>query len=395
MATRYCEKCCTVKDEKNFYRSNNLQKFPDNGYLNICKDCLTRHVDNFESKTYLPILEMVDVPYVPDEWNKLLQNYGDKPEKLNGTSIIGRYLAKMRLKQWKDYRWKDTDFLQELAEKRVRDSMEHQGYDPSEIARTIASKDYVTKPPERPPMPEPEAAPLAPWEAPITEEERGDLTDEDIQYLRIKWGKTYRPDEWIQLETLYNDMMNSYDIQTAGHKDNLKLLCKASLKANQMLDLGDIDGAQKATRMYDTLMKQGNFTAAQNKSEKSNFVDSIGELVKICETQGFIPRYYTPDPKDQVDKVILDMQHYNRELVIGELGLGNLIENAIKNIQKEQEAIEEAAKVNEEDEEEAETEALFNYDDNEELTEEDIAEYSDYKIKEEQADAKYYDDNGR
>jgi hypothetical protein len=111
MATRYCEKCCTVKDEKNFYRSNNLQKFPDNGYLNICKDCLTRHVDNFESKTYLPILEMVDVPYVPDEWNKLLQNYGDKPEKLNGTSIIGRYLAKMRLKQWKDYRWKDTDFL--------------------------------------------------------------------------------------------------------------------------------------------------------------------------------------------------------------------------------------------------------------------------------------------
>ena len=49
----------------------------------------------------------------------------DAGEKLNGTSILGRYLAKMRLKQWKDYRWKDTDFLRELAEKRVKESMEH------------------------------------------------------------------------------------------------------------------------------------------------------------------------------------------------------------------------------------------------------------------------------
>jgi len=27
-----------------------------------------------------------------------------------------------------------------------------------------------------------------------------DLTDEDRTYLRLKWGKTYRPEEWIRLE---------------------------------------------------------------------------------------------------------------------------------------------------------------------------------------------------
>lgn len=387
--TRYCEKCRNVKPEKDFYRSNNLEKYPDGGYLNVCKDCLTRHVDNFEPSTYTPILEMADVPYVPDEWNKLLQNYGNQPEKLNGTSILGRYLAKMRLKQWKDYRWKDTDFLRELAEKRVKESMEHQGYDSSEIARTIATQDYITKPPEKPPAPVQEQV-IAPWDQPLSEEEKGDLTDEDIQYLRIKWGKTYRPDEWIQLETLYNDMMNSYDIQTAGHKDNLKLVCKASLKANQMLDLGDIDGAQKATRMYDTLMKQGNFTAAQNKTEKANFVDSIGELVKICETQGFIPRYYTTEPKDQVDKVILDMQHYNRQLVVEELGLGNLIENAVRNIQREQETIAAAAQLDEEAEEKAEADALFDYDAHDDMNDEDIEEYSDYLTLQEQKDEEYF-----
>jgi hypothetical protein len=39
------------------------------------------------------------------------------------------------------------------------------------------------------------------------------------------------------------------------------MICKASLKTNQLLDAGDIDGAQKMSKMYDTLMKSGRFTA--------------------------------------------------------------------------------------------------------------------------------------
>jgi DNA mismatch endonuclease (patch repair protein) len=34
------------------------------------------------------------------------------------------------------------------------------------------------------------------------------------------------------LEELYEQMINSYDIQSAGHIDTLKLVCKTSLKAN-------------------------------------------------------------------------------------------------------------------------------------------------------------------
>jgi len=30
-----------------------------------------------------------------------------------------------------------------------------------------------------------------------------ELSDEEIVYLRTKWGKTYKPDEWVQLESLY------------------------------------------------------------------------------------------------------------------------------------------------------------------------------------------------
>jgi hypothetical protein len=27
-----------------------------------------------------------------------------------------------------------------------------------------------------------------------------DLTEEDKTYLRLKWGKTYKPEEWVKLE---------------------------------------------------------------------------------------------------------------------------------------------------------------------------------------------------
>ncbi|MBO7505748.1 hypothetical protein J6T66_06610, partial [bacterium] len=82
-----------------------------------------------------------------------------------------------------------------------------------------------------------------------------ELTDDDRRYLRLKWGKAYRPEEWVRLEQLYLEMTKSYDIQGAGHEDVLKLVCKTSLKANQLLDIGDVDGAQKMVKMYDSLMK--------------------------------------------------------------------------------------------------------------------------------------------
>jgi hypothetical protein len=47
----------------------------------------------------------------------------------------------------------------------------------------------------------------------IEEDMISDLTDEDRRYLCLKWGKTYRPDEWLRLEELYTQMINSYDIQ--------------------------------------------------------------------------------------------------------------------------------------------------------------------------------------
>jgi hypothetical protein len=56
------------------------------------------HVDNFNPDTYMWILQECDVPYVADEWNKLMATYAKDKSKLTGMTILGRYLSKMKLK---------------------------------------------------------------------------------------------------------------------------------------------------------------------------------------------------------------------------------------------------------------------------------------------------------
>lgn len=102
--TYYCEKCKRTMAGEQFYTSNNLEKYPSDGKMNQCKKCMTMHIDNFNPETFLWILQEVDVPYIPDEWNGLLLKYGKDRSKLTGTTILGRYLAKMKLKQFRDYR---------------------------------------------------------------------------------------------------------------------------------------------------------------------------------------------------------------------------------------------------------------------------------------------------
>lgn len=341
----YCKKCNRTMSAESFYGSNNLEKYPE-GKLDTCKKCITMHIDNWNPETYMWILQECDVPYVSDEWNKLLESYGRDASKTTGMTILGRYLSKMKLKQYKDYRWKDTSFLQELADSKLEQAMKRQGYSAAEITmaqeqnRIIIPEEGFKEPTYAAPVVEDYFAQQAGGE-----EMDLDLTDEERTYLRLKWGKAYKPEEWVKLEQLYEEMMNSYDIQGAGHIDTLKLVCKTSLKANQLIDMGDIEGFQKMSKVYDSLMKSGKFTAAQNKAESGEFVDSVGELIEMCEKKGYIERYYVESPKDKVDLTISDMQKYTRTLIEEETNLSNMIEAALKQNAKE----DQEAKENDED----------------------------------------------
>ena len=358
----YCQKCNKWMGEDNFFT------YKDGSKTEMCKDCLTMHIDNFDESTYVWLIKKMDLPYLPWEWNTLRDRLYEKdPSKLTSKSVFGRYLSKMKLNQWRDpetkrrYGWDDTEMLCAEHDKKIAEIAEVAAQREAEAKDKfekgeISEAEYKTMLTATAQHEEAIANPIgqmaqAPTQAMneddfISEDELVDLgaglTQDDKVYLAMKWGRLYKPNEWVELERMYNEMTESFDIQDADTTNTLILICKTNLKMNQALDIGDLDGYQKLSRVSDQLRKSAKFTAAQNKEEKNDFVDSVGELVEMCEREGFIPRYATDIPQDKVDLTLKDMNDYLHKLVTQDLGFGQQIEEALKKIQIQKEMNEDA-----------------------------------------------------
>lgn len=349
MANCTCTKCGKSMDEGQFYT------YKDGKKTEMCKKCLTMHIDNFEPNTFLWLLEKMDVPYIPEEWNVLRDRaYAKDPHKMNGMSVFGKYLSKMKLKQWKAYGWSDGERLREQNAARAEQIREEQAAYEAEIKQQyeegkISKAQYKTlmstetqhaEEPMYGPMPNMENNPYNENNF-MSEDElidpASELTTEDKMYLAMKWGRLYKPNEWVELERKYTEMMNSFDIQDSDTTGTLILICKTYLKMNQAIDCGDVSGYNTLSRVYDTLRKSAKFTAAQNKETKNDYVDSVGELVAMCEREGFVPRFAIDIPQDKVDITLKDMNNYVRKLVTQDLGFGQQIEDSIKKLQIQKE----------------------------------------------------------
>jgi hypothetical protein len=356
---KLCQKCGRMMDaDTKFYTYKNGDK------TEMCKNCLTMHIDNFDPNTFLWLLEKMDVPYLPEEWNSIRDKAFAKNPNLNGTSVFGKYLSKMKLNQFRDkvtgkqYGWADTDRLNEqrkktqVAQTEERVAFEEeikQKYENGEIGEAeyktlISAETQNAEIGISRVLNQGQAFPQDKYynESTIIVQNQmndliSELTQEDKISLAMKWGAMYKPDEWIMLEKDYTNMTNSFDIQDADTTNTLILICKTNLKMNQCLDNGDIEGYQKLSKVSESLRKSAKFTAAQNKEQKNDFVDSVGELVAMCEREGFIPRYATDIPQDKIDLTLKDMNTYVNKLVTEDLGFGQQIEDALKKIQIQKE----------------------------------------------------------
>ena len=337
--------------ETNFYT------YKDGTKCELCKACLTMHINNFEPDTFLWLLEKFDVPYIPAEWNTLRDRaYAKDPYKMNGMSVFGKYLSKMKLKQWKNFTWADTERLQAEAEEKAKLYGQPQEIAEEQLAEMeeayhngeITEAQWLTYKEMKAPEPEFQviqggtvttAGPGGgiypvndnPFEQVDIPDVGNDLTEEDKVYLAMKWGRLYSSSDWVYLEQKYNDFMNSFDIQGAARIDTLIQICKLSLKMNQALDTGDYDTYAKLSRAYDTLMKSAKFTEAQNKDGDSSEFDSVGAIVAFCEKEGgFIPEYKIEAPKDIIDTIIEDNKTYLQTLIHNDTNLSQQIEQFLK-----------------------------------------------------------------
>lgn len=337
-----CSKCGKSKRDVEFFKMKNGDR------CDMCKDCLTMHIDNRKPDTFMWILEKFDVPYIEKMWitqtNKI---YMKDPKKFGPKSVIGTYIRIMNMSQYSEYTFADSDRLNFENEKNDREAearrqaagkneewieeLKHK-YETGQISKA----EYDTLSPETEALVDPNADFIQPVE--VDEEAiRKELTDEDYKYLSLKWGILYKPSEWVAMETLYQKYVSEYDINV-DREETLKKICKTSLKMDQALDVGDMQAFKSLSSVYDQLRKSAKFTEAQNKEEEVRELDSIGELVAFVEREGgIIPKFEDPIeyPKDKVDFTIKDMQNYVNRLVKEELGLTDIIESFIQKMEKQ------------------------------------------------------------
>lgn len=359
-----CDRCGKRLAQANFYT------YRDGSKITICKACLTAHIDNFDKNTFLWVLEKLDIPYVETEWNVLRDKAFDKdPKKMNGMSVIGKYISKMKLKQWKDYHYADSDriaeemnlkseqksekekaelekFEQQLKEQLEKGEITEAEY--KTLVRTETQKKDLPKHQGNVITGQVAGGPTSAYDImmgqvrnPFQEQNflpedslidlGADLSDEDKIYLAMKWGRLYTPAQWVTLETLYNNFMNSFDIQGAARIDTLKKICKTSLKMDQAIDMGDVDTYQKLSRVYDQMMKSAKFTEAQNKESEGDAFDSVSAIVDFVEAHsGAIPKYECKQPQDIMDKIIIDLKEYTRSLIYEDKALAQEIEKYLQ-----------------------------------------------------------------
>lgn len=346
-----CSKCGREKPEKDFF------KMKTGNRCDMCKVCLTAHIDNRKTDTFQWILEMFDVPYIEKKWVEMSNKiYLKDPAKFCGSSVIGQYLRSMNMKQWSEYGYADSDMLnfadrkidQEAAARREQQGVNEQ-YE-QELQEKLANGEiseaeyntltYTNAEEEATAMTS--QVPQFVIDFSIDENEiAAQLQQEEVQYLMLKWGGHYRPSEWIAMEEMYNRYAGELDLNV-DREETLKKMCRTSVKMDQALDIGDVSAYKAYSAVMKDLRTSGKFTEAQNKEDKVRYLDSIGELVALCEKEGGIIEQYKFDPdeypQDKVDFTLKDLKSYTYNLVTNELGLGDLIESYIKKLEESEKA---------------------------------------------------------
>ena len=380
----FCKKCNRTMAPVKFYA------YRDGTKCELCKECLTMHVNTYDESTYLWIMEKFDIPYIPSEWKRRREAEFEKayakaaaagakdPQKAaydmtrGNSAIVGKYISQMKLSQWLKYHWADTERLKEELEAKKIEQAERLANDES-LAHykedyekgLISEAEYLTYlgtdekkdipmsleeqflaeggPDRVSQVKEPEFKQVGgggvypvndhPYEEIEIIDVGQDLTQEDKIYLAMKWGQLYTAADWVRLEKLYKEFEETFDIQGAARIDTLKMICKTSLKMNQAIDAGDIDSYQKLSRVYDSMMKSAKFTEAQKKEDSNGDFDAVGQIVYFAETAesgGAIPRHKIDTPLDLIDEAIDNIKRYVRELIDRDSSLSQQIENYIK-----------------------------------------------------------------
>ena len=276
-----CNRCGQSYTKDEFAPTKSI--FYADGALPICNSCIESYLleVEFDWQEVDKLCQYADIPFVPREWERLYE--------MNGPKTFPVYANVFAQTEYEAFGWSDY----------------HKAY-----------KDLR--------------------EQGLIEDELPGLYEKKRKQLQDRWGANYDDEALRYLESLYNGLMTTQNVNGALQVDQAIKICKMSYEIDCRIREGtEFD---KLLASYDKLVKAAEFTPKNVKN--INDFDSVGELIKWLEKRGWVNGFYDGVTRDIVDETIKNIQNFNQRLYTNESGIGDEITRRI-NALREAKQIEE------------------------------------------------------
>lgn len=241
--------------------------YPD-GVIPICNDCIDKMIDEQGgSWDFVDTLcQMSNIPFVPKEWEKI--------SLMNQTGAFYKYSQIFINSEYDRISWKDY----------------------FDAYRTLRDAKKLED------------------EIPLIDEEKRIA-------LKKTWGANYDDQALEYLDSLYNGLLTTQNINGKLQMDQAQKICKMSYEIDRRIEEGtDFD---KLLASYDKLVKAAEFTPKNVKN--INDFDTFGEAAKWLEKNGWRNRFYDNVTRDIVDETIKNFQNFAQRLYTNESNIGDEI----------------------------------------------------------------------
>ena len=239
--------------------------YPD-GVIPICNDCIDKMIDaeggnwSFIDK----LCQMSDIPFIPKEWESIAE--------MNAVGAFYVYSQVFLNSEYDGIGWGDY----------------------FDAFRSLRDAGKI-------------------------EDELPGLSEDKRARLKKLWGANYDDAALDYLDTLYQGLLSTQNINGKLQMDQAQKICKMSYEIDRRIEEGtDFD---KLLASYDKLVKAAEFTPKNVKN--INDFDTFGEAAKWMEKNGWRNRFYDNVTRDIVDETIKNFQSFVQRLYTNESNIGD------------------------------------------------------------------------
>ena len=250
--------------------------YPD-GVIPICNDCIDELITQNEGNWNFvdTICQMSNIPFIPKEWENI--------SEMNSTGAFYTYSQIFLESEYDGIEWGDY-------------------FDAFRALRDAGK----------------------------IEDELPGLAEEKRARLKKFWGAGYDDEALEYLETLYQGLLSTQNINGRLQMDQAQKICKMSLEIDRRIEEGgDFD---KLLASYDKLVKAAEFTPKNVKN--INDFDTFGEAAKWMEKNGWRNRFYDNVTRDIVDETIKNFQNFVQRLYTNESNIGDEVTRRLEALRR-------------------------------------------------------------